>query len=114
MNDSFQITHFNQIEPVDCPCGKTRRAFADDPDQIASAHLVDVNNTAKTHYHKKLTEIYYVVEGQGHMELDGRQFPLSPGSVVLIKPGCRHRAVGNLRILNIPVPSFDPEDEWFD
>jgi hypothetical protein len=32
----------------------------------------------------------------------------------MIKPGCRHRAVGDLRILNIPVPAFDPADEWFD
>ena len=35
-------------------------------------------------------------------------------SSVLIKPGCRHRAVGDLKIVNVPVPAFDPEDEWFD
>jgi hypothetical protein len=33
---------------------------------------------------------------------------------VLIRPGARHRAVGKLRILNIPVPAFDPADEHFD
>jgi hypothetical protein len=32
----------------------------------------------------------------------------------MIEPGCRHRAVGNLKIINVPVPKFDPEDEWFD
>jgi hypothetical protein len=35
-------------------------------------------------------------------------------SSVLIKPGCRHRALGNLKIINIPIPTFDPDDEYFD
>jgi hypothetical protein len=32
----------------------------------------------------------------------------------MIKPLCRHRAVGRLRVLNIPIPAFDETDEWFD
>ena len=32
----------------------------------------------------------------------------------MIKPGCRHRAVGDLTLINVPVPAFDSEDEWFD
>jgi predicted DNA-binding antitoxin AbrB/MazE fold protein len=38
---------------------------------------------------------------------------LKPLTTVLIKPGCRHRVVGNLRIVNIPVPAFDPHDKHF-
>lgn len=117
MNDSekrFAIVDVNQIEAVTCPCGETRRAFADDPDQIASLHVVDVRNDAKTHYHKKLTELYYVLDGSGQMELDGELFDIHPGSSILIKPGCRHRAIGVLKILNVPIPAFDPNDEWFD
>ena len=59
-------------------------------------------------------EIYLVLEGEGHMELDGELVAVKPMTAILIKPGCRHRAVGNLRIVNIPVPAFDPHDEWFD
>ena len=33
---------------------------------------------------------------------------------ILIKPGCRHRAIGEMRIINIPIPTFDPADEYFD
>jgi hypothetical protein len=35
-------------------------------------------------------------------------------TVVFVRHGCRHRAAGQLRIVNIPVPAFDPADEWFD
>jgi mannose-6-phosphate isomerase-like protein (cupin superfamily) len=61
-----------------------------------------------------MTEIYVVLEGNGHLELDGEKVPLRPFTAVMIKPGCRHRAVGELRILNIAIPAFDPADEWFD
>lgn len=110
----WSIAHLNDMSPVPCPCGMTRRAFTDDPDQIASIHMVDITVDAKTHYHKKLTEIYLILEGEGHMELDGEMIPVKPMDTILIKPGCRHRAVGKLRIVNIPVPAFDASDEWFD
>ena len=77
-------------------------------------HLLQVEEDARTHYHKGMTEIYVILEGEGQLELDGELIPLKPLTSVMIKPGCRHRAIGRLRILNIPIPAFDPEDEWFD
>lgn len=64
-----------------------------------------------------MTEIYVVLEGEGTMELDGEIIPIRPMTSVMIKPGCRHRAIrGNssLKILNVAIPKFDAEDEWFD
>ena len=110
----YSVVNLDDVTPVPCPCGMSRRAFTDDPDKIASLHVVDISIDAKTHYHKKLTEIYYILEGAGQMELDGELVDVGPGSTVLIKPGCRHRAIGKMKILNVPVPAFDPEDEWFD
>lgn len=110
----YSVVHLDDVTAVPCPCGMSQRAFTDDPDQIASLHVVDISVDARTHYHKKLTEIYYILEGTGQMELDGELVDVGPGSTVLIKPGCRHRAIGKMRILNVPVPAFDPEDEWFD
>jgi len=87
----------------------------EEPEAVASMHLVEIKRDSKTHYHKRMTEIYYVLEGEGYIELDGERHPLRPGTSVMIKPGCRHRAVGaGLKILNVPVPRFDPDDEWED
>jgi mannose-6-phosphate isomerase-like protein (cupin superfamily) len=80
----------------------------------ATLHLLDVHEDAEVHYHKKITEIYLILEGQGYMELDGELLPVKPMSAILIKPGCRHRAVGKLRVALTAIPAFDPEDEWFD
>ena len=77
-------------------------------------HLVDISVNARTHYHERMTEISLVLEGEGHLELDGQLVPVKPMTAVYIRPGCRHRAVGKLKIVNIPVPAFDPSDEFED
>ena len=110
----FRICKLDEIPQVPCTCGQTRRAFTDDADRIASLHLVTTSGEARAHYHKTMTEVYYFLSGKGEMELDGICHPVRSGSAVLIKPGCRHRAIGEMQFINIPIPAFDPDDEWFD
>jgi mannose-6-phosphate isomerase-like protein (cupin superfamily) len=111
---NYLVTRLDQTPPVRCPCGFARRAFAGSPEHVASLHVVDIEHDSRTHYHKRMTEIYLVLEGEGQMELDGELVPVGPMTAIYIKPGCRHRAIGRLRLVNIPVPSFDDADEWFD
>ncbi|MHC4993577.1 MAG: cupin domain-containing protein [Planctomycetota bacterium] len=113
-SENYRIVHMGDIEPVPCPCGTSRRAFADAGESPASLHIVDIKTDPQTHYHKSMTEVYHVLEGEGVIELDGESHPIRPGSTVMIHPGCRHRAVGDLKIINVAIPAFDPEDEWFD
>ncbi len=111
---NYLIAQLDQVPLVKCPCGFARRAFGGSGANAASLHLVEIQADSRTHYHKKMTELYLVLEGEGQMELDGQLFPLKPMTAIYIKPGCRHRAIGRLKILNLPVPAFDPADEWFD
>jgi mannose-6-phosphate isomerase-like protein (cupin superfamily) len=111
---NYMVTQLDAVEPVRCPCGFARRGFATPDNNVATIHMVDIQQDSRVHYHKKMTEIYLVLEGEGVMELDGDRIPLKPMTSVFIKPGCRHRAVGKLKIINVPIPAFDPHDEWFD
>jgi mannose-6-phosphate isomerase-like protein (cupin superfamily) len=110
------VADCSTIEPVRCPCGWARRAFADVPDAPASVHRVEVEVDARTHFHREHTEIYYILEcsAGAAIELDGERVPVGAGHAVMIPPGVRHRAVGRMTILNVVVPPFDPADEWFD
>jgi mannose-6-phosphate isomerase-like protein (cupin superfamily) len=111
---NFSFAQLDEIEPTSCPCGWSRRAFAEVAKGPASAHLLQIEADARVHYHRKMTEIYIVLQGEGFLELDGEQVPVRPLSAVMIKPGCRHRAIGKMAIINFAVPAFDPADEWFD
>lgn len=46
-----------------------------------------------TVYHKKTAEIVYCLGGHAIACLDGRNCRLSPGTVLLIPPGVRHRFI---------------------
>lgn len=111
---NYLLADLCAIEPTRCPCGWARRAFAVPGNTTATIHLVDILEDSRAHYHKKMTEIYLILEGNGHMELDGQLVAVRPMMTVMIKPGCRHRAIGKLRIINIPIPAFDESDEYFD
>jgi mannose-6-phosphate isomerase-like protein (cupin superfamily) len=111
---NYMIAHFDEIDAVKCPCGFAKRAFAVPDNSTATVHIVDIQADSRVHYHKKLTEIYLVLEGSGQMELDGQIIPVEPFTAVFIKPGCRHRAIGKMRIINVCIPPFDAKDEWFD
>lgn len=114
MADRYEIVSLENIPAVECPCGFTKRAFVDLPEKIASIHLLTIKKDSRVHYHEKMTEIYLILSGEGYMELDGGQIPVKPMDAIFIRPGCRHRAVGEMTVINIPIPAFDAADEFFD
>lgn len=54
--------------------------------QKLSIAVVEVLD-APAHFHKKMTEFYYILEGEGEVELNGKAYNVGPNSVVLIEPG---------------------------
>ena len=112
----FEVVDFNEIEGVPCPCGSARRAFADVDDFPATVHVTEISTDAKLHYHKRLTETYYFLECDpgARMQLDDQFIDVHPGMSIMIRPGTRHRAIGEMKVLIMVFPKFDPADEWFD
>ncbi len=116
VNKRYHLVDFANIPSVPCPCGSARRALADVDEFPGTLHITEISQDAKLHYHRKLTETYYVLEcGDGaQMELDDERLPVKPGFCVVIPPGVRHRALGVMKVLILVLPKFDPSDEWFD
>jgi mannose-6-phosphate isomerase-like protein (cupin superfamily) len=108
------IVDFAQIIPVACPCGQARRAFADIVDFPATIHVTEISTDAALHFHKRLTETYYILEcaPDAQMQLDDQFMPVRPGMCILVRPGVKHRAVGRMKVLIVVIPKFDPTDEW--
>ena len=116
MPGRYEIADFSQIAGVPCPCGIARRAFTDVPDFPATVHVTEISADAELHYHKVLTETYYILEcgPDARMQLDDEFIALRPGLCILIRPGVRHRAIGQMKVLIVALPKFDPADEWMD
>ena len=94
-------------------CGWRYRLVSEgDEDVAAWAHAVDIDGS-KAHYHKITTELYYVVDGEGTLFLDGDAHPVSKGSFAHIPPGVVHSSEGRMRVLVVGVPNLDDADLYF-
>ena len=84
-----KIVDFARIPPVPCPCGAARRAFADVAEFPGTVHQTDITDDAVAHYHRRLTEIYYILDcgADAQIELDGTRTPLAPGMCFSNEPG---------------------------
>jgi mannose-6-phosphate isomerase-like protein (cupin superfamily) len=70
---------------------------------------------ARIHYHKKIEEVYFILEGEGSIELDGIWYPLKAEDSIAIPIGVKHRMknVSNditLKFLSINSPEWQPSD----
>lgn len=111
-----EVVHYAQLAGTPYPCGMARRGLMDSQAVPFSLHITEIANTARTHYHQRLTETYLILECDegAYLELDGTVLPLEPEMAVVIPPGTRHRAVGKIKVAIVVCPKFDPADEWFD
>lgn len=78
----------------------------------AWAHAVDIDG-ARLHFHKRATELYYVLEGEGVVVLDGVDHAVRKGSLVHIPPGVVHGARGRMRVLVVGIPDIADDDLFF-
>ncbi|HVL11738.1 MAG TPA: cupin domain-containing protein [Gemmata sp.] len=100
---------------VPCPCGVSTRPLTAADGAPCSLHVTSIGDSAR-HYHRETTEVYYILEGVGKIELNGEWREIRPGITVWIEPGTRHRVVSEagIRTIVFAIPAFDPADEWFD
>ena len=106
------IRHEGKAPRERSTCGwRDRLISREDADKgvAAWAHAVDIDG-AKPHYHRVATELYYVLEGEGSIVLDGEEHPISKGSLVHIPPGVVHGAKGRMRILVVGIPDLCDDD----
>jgi mannose-6-phosphate isomerase-like protein (cupin superfamily) len=81
---------------------------------LAEARL-DPGQATERHYHARTEEIYFLLEGEGEMDVDGNRRRVGPGDAVLIPAGAWHqiRAASPLRFLCTCAPPYSHEDTFF-
>ncbi|MCY2970700.1 MAG: cupin domain-containing protein, partial [Planctomycetota bacterium] len=62
------------------------------------------------------TEVYYILEGKGKMELNADTITVEPGMVIYIEPNTKHRlySLEGVRTIVLGIPAWNPEDEYYD
>lgn len=74
-------------------------------------------NESLAHYHKKRTEWYFVIGGEGDVIVEGETFHLEALDMLVIPPGKKHNAVrtgDTFRMLVISRPEYSQDDYFRD
>ncbi|HEY5706924.1 MAG TPA: cupin domain-containing protein [Terrimicrobiaceae bacterium] len=76
---------------------------------------IPAGSSTERHYHKKSEEFYFLLEGEGIMEIDGEARAVTPGDAVLIPPGSWHQITASspLRFLCCCAPPYSHDDTYF-
>lgn len=108
------VRHEGETARERSACGWRDRLISTEDEALhpaAWAHAVDIDG-AQPHFHKRSTELYYVLSGEGAVILNGAEHAVKPGSMVHIPPGVVHSAVGRMRVLVVGIPDI-ADDDYF-
>jgi mannose-6-phosphate isomerase-like protein (cupin superfamily) len=111
----YLVRRLADAPTVPCPCGQSTRPLTRADTPACNLHVTFITDSVK-HYHRECTEVYYILEGRGKMELNGDVIDVEPGMVVYIEPFTAHRLSSpeGVRTVVFGVPALRPEDEYFD
>lgn len=104
------IKHLEDVEAVTCSCGQSTRLITADDNSPVSLHVTYIEE-GQEHFHEITDEVYYIIDGEGTIELDGQVNQVSPGTAVYIPAGVSHRGAGGFTAIIASSPPFDPDDE---
>jgi mannose-6-phosphate isomerase-like protein (cupin superfamily) len=111
----YLVRRVEDAPTVPCPCGQSTRVLTRTDTPACNFHVTFIQDSVK-HYHRECTEVYYILEGRGKMEMNDEVIDVGPGTVLYIEPGTRHRlwSAAGVRTVVFGVPALDPRDEYFD
>ena len=117
----MEVRQLAEQAPFTTKDGSTIRSLLDlsnapvEKQSLAEA-TVPAGGATERHWHRDSEEFYFILEGDGVMEVDGEERPVGPGDAVLIPAGAWHqiRATGGLRFLCCCAPPYRHEDTYFE
>lgn len=117
----MEIRQLSDQPPFVTKDGSTIRSILDrsnapvEKQSLAEA-TVSAGNATERHYHKVSEEFYFLLEGEGTMEVDGENREVRPGDAVLIPAGAWHEitATKDLRFLCCCAPPYSHDDTYFE
>lgn len=110
----YLVRRIADAPTVPCPCGQSTRPLTRADTPTCNFHITFITDSRK-HYHKECTEVYYILEGRGKMEMNDDTIEIEPGMVIYIEPYTAHRlwSTEGVRTIVFGVPALHPEDEYF-
>ncbi|MEI8104629.1 MAG: cupin domain-containing protein [Actinomycetes bacterium] len=112
----MEIQSLSSAEPFTTKDGSTIRELHHTALQSLAEASLPAGTTTQRHYHRLTEEIYFLLEGEADMEIDGVRRAVGPGEAILIPPGAWHAvaAATDLRFLCACSPAYAHDDTYLE
>ena len=113
----MEIRARDRAEPFTTMDGSTIRELMRAANQTLAEATLAPGRQTERHYHAASEELYYVLDGEGEMEIDNEHSAVGPGDAILIPPGAWHQITAGdaeLRFLCCCAPGYEHEDTFFE
>lgn len=114
------VNQLAEQEPFTTADGSTIRSLLDATNapvenQSLAEASVPAGGATERHYHKLSEEIYFMLDGEAVMEIDGDVREVKPGDAVLIPAGAWHQITArtDIRFLCCCAPVYSHGDTYF-
>jgi mannose-6-phosphate isomerase-like protein (cupin superfamily) len=114
VSKGYLVRQIDDAPVVQCSCGPSARPLTSADTPVCNLHVTFITDSLK-HYHRETTEVYYILEGHGKMELNDEVIDVKPGMIIYIEPLTAHRLVSleGVRTIVFGVPAYQQEDKYF-
>ncbi len=102
----YLVRRVQDAPTVPCPCGLSTRPLTAADGGVCNLHVTFITDSVR-HYHPACTEVYYILDGFGKMELN---------EVIYIEPFTWHRLYSpeGVRTIVVGVPAYRLDDEFYE
>lgn len=118
---TMTLNPLSRQKPFTTKDGSTIRSLLDRTNapvqnQSLAEATLPAGAATERHWHKLSEEFYFILEGNGRMEIDGETAEVGPGDAILIPPGAWHQITAGqpLRFLCCCAPPYSHEDTYFE
>jgi mannose-6-phosphate isomerase-like protein (cupin superfamily) len=114
-SQGYLVRHVKDAPTVPCPCGLSTRPLTRADTPVCNLHVTRITDSVR-HFHKQCTEVYYILEGRGKMELNDDVVDVEPGMVIYIEPCTWHRlsSAAGVQTIVFGVPAYRLDDEFYE
>jgi mannose-6-phosphate isomerase-like protein (cupin superfamily) len=108
------VRDLNGTQAFSDVCGKIRALSSVEDFKEASLAHATMKGPTEPHFHKILTEFYYVLEGKGNIIIGRKVFAAKRGTLVIIPQHLVHYTIpqSRIKVLAFAVPAWSEKDQY--
>lgn len=113
----MKVSIINSSETTESDYGaiKVRELIDAKNSQNMSVVIVDLDGVNKRNKNKKSDMFYFVLEGKGIFNIEGKEYPVKKNSLIVIPKNTIYFDRGKMKMLSFCSPRFDPNSvEYLD